>query len=85
MAQIPPKADSDRCSAKVVSGVPIAVVSKRSNMLTNMATDLLDHLDGTCEEGDRGGESERFGSLEVNQQLIFGRRLHRQIGCLLTP
>ena len=29
-------------------------------------------------------EAERFGGLEVDHQLVFGRRLHRQVGRLLA-
>ena len=29
-------------------------------------------------------EAERLGGLEVDHQLVFGRRLHRQIGWLLA-
>jgi hypothetical protein len=30
-------------------------------------------------------EAERLGGLEVDHQLVLGRRLHRQVGRLLTP
>jgi hypothetical protein len=38
---------------------------------------LFDHLGGACEEGDGHGEAERVGGFEVDDQLIFGRCLHR--------
>jgi len=38
---------------------------------------LFDHLGGACQEGAGHGEAERLGGLEVDDQLIFGRCLHR--------
>ena len=34
--------------------------------------------------GRRHGEAERLGGLEVDHQLVLGRRLHRQVGRLLA-
>ena len=34
--------------------------------------------------GRRHGEAERLGSLEIDYQLVLGRRLHRQVGGLLA-
>jgi len=45
---------------------------------------LFDHLGRACEEGDGHGEAEGLGGLEVDHELIIGRRLHWQIGWLLT-
>jgi hypothetical protein len=43
---------------------------------------LLDHFVCVSEQRWRNGEAERLGGLEINHQLIFGRRLHRKVGRL---
>src|SRR5215469_6778909 len=40
---------------------------------------LFDHLVGEREHAGRNSEGERFGGLEINNQLEFGRLHHRQI------
>jgi hypothetical protein len=45
---------------------------------------LLQHLVGTRKEGGRDFEPERLGRVEVNDQVILDRRLHRKLGCLLA-
>jgi hypothetical protein len=54
-----------------------AAVSNRSNAA------LFDHLVGAGEQRVRHGEAERFGGLEVDDQLVFGRGLHRELSRLL--
>src|ERR1700756_4556273 len=44
----------------------------------------LDHLVGPCHHRRREVEAWRLRGLEVDDQLVFGRSLHRQIGRLLA-
>src|SRR5262249_979756 len=47
-------------------------------------TGLFDHLVGTGEHRRWNCEAKRLSSLEIDYQLILGRRLHRKIGWLFT-
>src|SRR5246500_300268 len=44
----------------------------------------FDHLVGTGVDGCRDVEAERLRGLEVDYQLVLGRRLYRQVGRLLA-
>ena len=45
---------------------------------------LFDHLVGAGEKRWRHGKTKRLGGLEIDRQLVSGRRLYRQVGWLLA-
>ena len=48
------------------------------------ASRSFDHLVGPNEQLVRYGQAKRLGGLEVDRQLVLGRRLHRKVGRLLA-
>jgi hypothetical protein len=45
---------------------------------------LLDDLVGTRKNRRRHLDAEGLGSLQIDHQFVFGRRLHRKVGRFLT-
>src|SRR4051812_20797275 len=48
------------------------------------STPSLDHLVSAREDARWNGEPQRRGGLEINDQLILSRRLHRKVGWLFA-
>jgi hypothetical protein len=58
--------------------VPIGDICSAANRT------LFDHLVGAREQGRRHLKTKRLRGFEIDDQLVFSRRLHRQIGRLLA-
>src|SRR5262245_20321489 len=71
MSALPPEADMCSASGHVCFG-PKA----------DMA--LFDHLVGACKDRRRNGDAKRLRGLEVDDQFVFCRCLHRHVGWLFT-
>src|SRR5216684_213219 len=71
---LPPIATINR-TCRQVGSVPCADSCTAAN-----TTSLFNHLVSAGEQRGRDSEAECFGSLEIDDQLEFGRLLDRQIG-----
>src|ERR1700730_15860028 len=74
-------ADSSR-TFREVREVPIPAVSRCSSDVRGSR--LFDHLVGAGEHGRRHGKAERLGGLQVDNEFVLGRGLHRQVTRLLA-
>jgi len=61
-----------------------ALGQKRTHAAQQTAARLFDHLVGLCEQRRRHGEAERFGSDEIDRDVVPGQRLHRKIAGLFA-
>jgi hypothetical protein len=71
MSALPPKAD-----------IGLRLFDVRFVPIADIASSLFDHLVGGSEKQRRYCKVERFGGLDVDDQLEFGRLLHRQFTSL---
>src|SRR6266487_6810878 len=53
-------------------------------MHCNKMRGLFDHLVGAGEQGGWHVEAEGLGGLQIDDQLVLGRRLHRKVGGLFS-
>ena len=79
MSALPPKADIRR-GGRGVRFVPIADRERCSKFRYL----LFDYLVGAGEQRWRHVKAERLRGLEVDDQLVLGRRLHWQVGRFLA-
>src|SRR5262249_18451076 len=56
--------------------------ANRVLMHRSKTASLFDHLVGAGEHRGRQIKAKRLGGLEVDRQLVLGRRLHRKVGRL---
>src|SRR6516225_4337389 len=76
MSALPPKADiAERLACPLCA---------KSGHMHRSKYPLFDHLVGAGEQRLRHREAERLCGLEVDRQLVLGRRLHRHVGWFLA-
>jgi hypothetical protein len=63
---------------------PAIAYLRTSNGPALLQRPLFDHLVGAQQQGCGHVEAERFGGLEIDDQLDFRDLLHRQVGRLLA-
>src|SRR6516165_236210 len=73
-----------RAIRAVINRCPIVTLLTEPRQLWPTAPCSFDHLIGEREQGGRHRQAKCFGGLEVDHQLVPGRRLHRQAGRLLA-
>jgi hypothetical protein len=54
-------------------------VCQKRHLRAQQTATLFDHLVGAGKHRLRNGNTERFGGFEIDDQLVLGRRLHRQV------
>jgi len=72
--------------ADLIADIPdgqLGAISGREQM--QQGERLFDHLVGDGKQSRRYREVERFGSFAIDDQLIFGRCLDRQVGRFVPP
>jgi hypothetical protein len=67
-----------------MSALPPKADIRRRHRDVRFGSRLLNHLIGCGEQRLRNGQAERLCGVEIDNQLILGRRLHRHVGRLLA-
>src|SRR6516162_9154882 len=57
----------------------IPVCAKSGREQAQQTAELFDHLGGACKHRSRHVQVNRLGGFEVDNQLVFGRRLYRKV------